>query len=147
MCLLCPASFIAAVALSKFKGCFAKISPQRLIEMADTKVDIEEPSLEPPRREFETAVKEEAAEATDETDNTGHQRSRRTKRKSKKTKKEPVHYDCAVCGRRFKGRSHLKNHERVHSGTALFLTVDGIPSFKVLILCDSAELWDNGPAR
>ncbi|CAG0905766.1 unnamed protein product [Cyprideis torosa] len=38
--------------ISKFKGCFAKRSPQRLIEMAETKMDIEEPSLEPPRKEM-----------------------------------------------------------------------------------------------
>ncbi|CAG0895688.1 unnamed protein product [Cyprideis torosa] len=101
---------------SKFKGCCAKRSPQRLIEMAETKMDIEEPSLEPPRSQSETAVKEEAAEATDETGTSGHQQSKRTKRKSKKIKKEPVHYDCAVCGRRFKGRYNLKDHERVHSG-------------------------------
>ncbi|CAG0910491.1 unnamed protein product, partial [Cyprideis torosa] len=86
--------------------------------MAETKMDIEEPSLEPPRRELETAIKEEAAEATDETETTGHQQSRRTKQKSKKTKKEPAHHDCAVCGKRLKNRSDLKRHEKIHTDHA-----------------------------
>ncbi|CAG0902690.1 unnamed protein product, partial [Cyprideis torosa] len=54
--------------------------------MAETKMDIAEPSLETPRSESETAVKE-AAKTTDDTATTGHQPNRRTKRKSPKTKK------------------------------------------------------------
>ncbi|CAG0900779.1 unnamed protein product [Cyprideis torosa] len=135
-CLLCPASFITAVALrvhlkshkgerpfrcdlSKFKGCFANSSPQRLIEMAESKMDIEEPSLETPRSQSETAVKEEAAEATDETCSAGRQLNNRRKRKPPKMKYATVDNDCAVCGKRFKKRSHLKDHERVHSGMSL----------------------------
>ncbi|CAG0893295.1 unnamed protein product [Cyprideis torosa] len=30
----------------------------------------------------------------------------------------------------------------LNPGTVVFLTVDGIPSYKLLIPCDSAELWD-----
>ncbi|CAG0900937.1 unnamed protein product [Cyprideis torosa] len=84
--------------------------------MAELKMDIEEPSLQPPRSQSETAVKEESAE----TEATGHQPYRRTKRKSLKTKKATIHHDCAVCGRRFKKRDHLKEHERVHSGDKPF---------------------------
>ncbi|CAG0894941.1 unnamed protein product, partial [Cyprideis torosa] len=101
---------------SKFKGCFAKSSPQRLIKMAERKMDIEEPSLEAPRSESETAVKEEAAGTADDAETRGPQPTRRRKRKSPKTKKATVDYDCAVCGRRLKQRSHLKDHERLHSG-------------------------------
>ncbi|CAG0910399.1 unnamed protein product, partial [Cyprideis torosa] len=84
--------------------------------MAGTKMDIEESSLETPRSQSETAVKQKAAETLDETETTGHQPYKRTKRKSPKTKKATVHYDCAVCGKQFKQRSHLNEHERVHTG-------------------------------
>ncbi|CAG0903718.1 unnamed protein product, partial [Cyprideis torosa] len=83
--------------------------------MAEMKLDIEEPSLETPHNQSETAVKEEAAGTADDAETTGRQPNRRTKRKSPQTKKATIHHDCAVCGRRFKKRSNLKNHERVHS--------------------------------
>ncbi|CAG0900778.1 unnamed protein product [Cyprideis torosa] len=83
--------------------------------MAEMKMDIEEPSLEAPRSESETAVKEEAAGTADDAETRGHQPNRRKKRKSLKTKKANVHHDCAVCAKRFKKRSYLKDHERVHS--------------------------------
>ncbi|CAG0904182.1 unnamed protein product, partial [Cyprideis torosa] len=83
--------------------------------MAERKMDIEEPSLETPRSQSETAVKEEAPGTADDAEATGPQPNKRTKRKSPKTTKATIHHDCAVCGRRFKRRSHLKNHELVHS--------------------------------
>ncbi|CAG0906856.1 unnamed protein product, partial [Cyprideis torosa] len=83
--------------------------------MAETKMDIEEPSLETPHSQSETAVKEEAAETTNENEATGHQSNRRKKRKSPQAKKATIHHDCAICGRLFKNRSHLKDHERANS--------------------------------
>ncbi|CAG0902084.1 unnamed protein product, partial [Cyprideis torosa] len=83
--------------------------------MAETKMDIEELSLETPRSASETTVKEEATEITDETEATRRQPNMRTKRESPKTKKAMVHYDCGVCGKPFKKLSGLKNHEKVHT--------------------------------
>ncbi|CAG0901231.1 unnamed protein product [Cyprideis torosa] len=83
--------------------------------MAEMKMDIEEPSLETPRSQTETAVKEEVAGTADDAETRGHQPNRRTKRKPPKTTKATVHCNCAVCGKNFKQRSNLKTHERVHS--------------------------------
>ncbi|CAG0899743.1 unnamed protein product [Cyprideis torosa] len=80
--------------------------------MAETKMDIEEPSLETSRSESETTVKEKAAETADEMGTRGHQPNRRTKPKSPKFKKATLHYDGAVCGEHFKQRYNLKRHEK-----------------------------------
>ncbi|CAG0903359.1 unnamed protein product, partial [Cyprideis torosa] len=100
-CLLCPASFITAVALRVHLKSHKGERPFRCDLCGESQT--------------ETAVKEEAAGTADDAETRGPQPNRRTKRKSQKTKKATIHHDCAVCGRRFKQRSHLKDHERVHS--------------------------------
>ncbi|CAG0902977.1 unnamed protein product, partial [Cyprideis torosa] len=91
---------------------------QSLIEMADSKMDIQEPSLETPRSKSEPTVKEKVVEAIGGCSSTGVLPQRKTKQriaKSLKTEISTHQYKCLVCGKRFKNQSVVKNHERVHS--------------------------------